>query len=276
MRERMLFIVLMLFGGALCAADSTWRSLAPGMDLGTIAARQPSSVGTSQIMVLRIDPKRWQLQLLGISQTGDAHGQTAREWARDHQFSAVINAGMFAVDHSTHVGYQGCARQVNSKHVNDYQSVAAFGAKAGKKIPPFRIFDLDAGGVSLPGILDDYDCAVQNLRLIKTPSSNRWGQQPKQWSEAALGQDRAGNILFIFARSPFSMHDFNRELLAADIELVAAQHLEGGPEAQLYLHIGDIEKEWVGSYETGFAEHDDNDAAWPIPNVFGIRSKPSQ
>ena len=59
----------------------------------------------------------------------------------------------------------------------------------------------------------------------------------------------------------------------AGIGLVALQHLEGGPEAQLYLNVGDTELEMVGSYETSFRENDGNARAWRIPNVLGVKRK---
>jgi hypothetical protein len=112
------------------------------------------------------------------------------------------------------------------------------------------------------------------LRLIKKPGTNQWSQQSRQWNEAALGEDDAGHILFIYSRSPFSMHDLNNELLAAGIGIVAAQHLEGGPEAQFYLHVGSFEMEMYGSYETSFRENDSNSsAAWPVPNILGLRPR---
>jgi hypothetical protein len=114
---------------------------------------------------------------------------------------------------------------------------------------------------------------VQNLRLIKRPGSSAWGQQEKRWSEAALGEDSSGRILFIFSRSPFSMHDLNHELLSSGIGLVAAQHLEGGPEAQLYINAGDTQLEMFGSYETAFREDNSNSIAWPVPNVLGVRRR---
>ena len=94
------------------------------------------------------------------------------------------------------------------------------------------------------------------------------------WSEAALGEDEAGRVLFIFCRTPFSMHDLNEELLAAGIGVVAAQHLEGGPLAQLYVHAGRFKLEQCGSYETSFRENDSNATPWPIPNVLGVRPRP--
>jgi hypothetical protein len=157
--------------------------------------------------------------------------------------------------------------------INGYQSVLAFDPREGKKIPHARIFDLDAKGSSMQSILADYASAVQNLRLIKRPGVNQWGKQTREWSEAAVGEDVDGHVLFIYSRSPFSMHDLNQELLAAGIGLVAAQHMEGGPEAQLYVHAGSTELEMFGSYETSFKENDLNEAAWPVPNVIGVRAR---
>jgi Phosphodiester glycosidase len=111
------------------------------------------------------------------------------------------------------------------------------------------------------------------LRLIKRPGSNQWGKQDRMWSEAALGEDDAGRILFIFSRTPFSMQDLNEELLAAGIGVVAAQHLEGGPEAQLYVRAGSFKLEQFGSYETLFRENDSNATPWPIPNILGVRPR---
>jgi hypothetical protein len=139
--------------------------------------------------------------------------------------------------------------------------------------PPFRIYDLDAEGASLDAINEGYGSVVQNLRLIKRPGNNRWEQQEKRWSEAALGEDEQGRILLIFCRSPYSMHDLNGALLDLPLGLVAAQHLEGGPEAQLFVRAGEVEVDLVGSYETGFIEHNGNRSAWPVPNVIGIAPK---
>jgi hypothetical protein len=253
-------------------AATPWQTLAPGMELRAIIATTPSPAGDSKITVLRIDPKLWQLEFMGISRTGEGSGHTGREWCERYKFAAAINAGMFDTDYKTHLGYLAAGHHLHNGHINNYQSVAAFDPRR-DSLPRFHIFDLDVAGTTVPGILKDYASAVQNLRLVKRPGSNQWERQGRSWSEAALGEDSAGRILFIFSRSPFSMHDFNRELLAANIGLVAAQHLEGGPEAQLYLHVGQVEMELFGSYETSFREDNSNAIPWPVPNVLGIRPR---
>ena len=269
------FIPLFFIVVALEAAPEAWDPLAPGMELGTFVVKLSSPVRNSPLTILRIDPKLWDLKVAGTSWTVGSAGRTARQWCESHKLTAAINAGMFGTDYKTHVGYLRSKGHVNSSHVNKYQSVAAFHPQDGKELPEFRIFDLDAPGVTMEAILGDFSSVVQNLRLIKRPGENRWSQQDKRWSEVALGEDSAGRVLFIFSRTPSTMHDFNQALLSLGIGLVAAQHLEGGPKAQLFIRVGDVEHEMFGSYETSFRENDGNSVPWPVPNVLGVRPKAS-
>jgi hypothetical protein len=270
------FIVLLSLLSCLEADTSSgWQLLSPGMELKHLAVTRPNATADARLTVLRIDPHLWELEIMGTSRTGETAGHTAREWCETHKLTAAINAGMFKTDGKTHVGFMRFRDHVNNGRVNSYQSVAAFDARDPGSLAPFRIFDLDRPGVTLESMLEDYRSAVQNLRLIKRPGANQWGRQDRMWSEAALGEDSSGRVLFLFSRAPFSMHDLNQQLLSAGIGLVAAQHLEGGPEAQLYLRVGEMQLESFGSYETSFQENDSNAKPWPIPNVLGVRPRSS-
>lgn len=252
---------------------NNWKIIAPGLELKIISSVRASSSDDSGINILRIDPGQWELVFAGISQSEKDSLKTAREWCKSKKFVAAINAGMFATDYKTHTGYLKHNDHVNSRYINNYQSVLAFNPVHGKDITPFQIFDLDAPGITMKSIQNGYNSVIQNLRLIKKPGINVWKQQDRKWSEAAIGEDKKGRILFIFRRAPMSMHDINEKLLKSDIGIVAAQHLEGGPESQLYLKIDNFELSYCGSYETSFNENDDNSSAWPIPNIIGIKAR---
>jgi hypothetical protein len=270
----MRLVVVVLLLAALVPAipvAADWSALAPGMEFQWLRPTQATAPGDARIAILRMDPAAWQLEVAGLPPAGADAGRSARDWAKAHGLAAAINAGMFAPDYRTHVGYLEWRGQVLSSRINGYRSVAAFDPRDPGARPPFRIFDLD-GGVTLQGIRKDYASLVQNLRLIKRPGVSRWSAGGRPWSEAALGEDRDGRILFILSRAPIAMHDLNRELLSAGIGVVAAQHLEGGAQAQLYVGAGPRELDFLGRSAAGLGT-EPHAVAWPIPHVLGVRRK---
>ena len=261
---------LVLLSGPPAVAAEQFKSIADGLEIGTFHVAVDTTRDDSTIVIVRVSPDHWELKLLSRDSLREPSGLTAKQWCQKYGLAEAINAGMFLGDMNSHVGYMKSGSYVNQRKVNGYRSVAAFNATR-KGLPPFRLFDLDADSFST--ISRDYACVAQNLRLIKHPGSNCWSQQDRRWSEAALGEDSLGRMLMIFSRTAYSMHDLNDLLLSMPIGLVAAQHLEGGPEAQLFLTAGSIEMELIGSFETGFNSNYGNTTAWPIPNVIGIVAK---
>jgi len=246
--------------------------LADGLQLGRFKTDVAAPSGDSVITILRVNPLKHQFHLLARSNTEGNARHTARKWCEKYDLTAATNAGMYAEDHSTHIGYMKIGDHVNNGRVvkRDYRSVAAFHPFK-PDLPPFRMFDLDE--TEMDSVLADYASVIQNIRLIKRPGENRWPRKQQKWSEAALGEDKDGFLLMIFCRSPYTMYEFNEILLSLPIDIVCAQHLEGGSAAQLYIKQGDTELELTGRYETNFLENDANLRAWRVPNVIGISAK---
>jgi len=248
------------------ATQSPWVALGGGLELGRFPLAGLGSP-PAQVQILRIDPRRWELTLHGLP-SGESIGYTAREWSRREGLVAAINAGMYQADYRTHSGYMRADGTVFSRGTNGYLSAAAFDP-VNPKDPPFRLFDLDVD--PLTEVLPRYRRVVQNLRLIKRPGENRWSSQERRWSEAALGEDREGRVLLIFCGTPLFLDRLIEALLSLPLGLVAAQHLEGGTQAQLFVAAGGQTIELVGGYEGIFSVPDPQRPAWPIPNVIGIR-----
>jgi hypothetical protein len=261
------FVFVALTGGLSAEKQNQWRQIDNGLHIGYFNTSKKSLTGDSVITVIKIDPKIHELRLLSSSEL--KHSEIpADKWSEKYNLIAVINAGMYHLDFRTHVGFMKNYDHLNNSEITGkYKSVAAFNPK-NKKDKPFQIYDLE--NTTVEKISEKYNSVIQNLRLIKKPGTNQWTRQKRIWSEAALGEDKDGNVLFIFSRSPYSMHDFNNILLALPINIVAAQHLEGGPEASLFFsHKGTVIKK-MGSFETAFQEDDNNDHYWPLPNVIGL------
>ena len=174
-RLHLALIVVLACTLSPAAASGEWISLATGADVATFRVDQASPAGDSTIVVLRIDPEHWMLRLYCRSEAADQPRMTARKWCERYGLVAATNAGMFATDHTTHVGYLRSGAHINNSHRNRYQSVAAFCPREETTVS-FRMFDLDV--TPFESILEQYACIAQNLRLIKRPGENRWPQQP--------------------------------------------------------------------------------------------------
>ncbi|WP_395751311.1 phosphodiester glycosidase family protein [Prosthecobacter sp.] len=242
-----------------------WRGLVPGIELGLF----PAPGGLGRMQIVRVDVRSHPLQL--CSSSASQPMLTAEEWAAKKKLCLVINAGMYDKDGSTHCGYLKNHDFIQpAVFRSDYSSLCVFSPLA-KETAPFRLLDTDDAGVE-KDVLSRYDVVIQNLRLIKHPGENRWKQQPKMWSEAALGEDKDGHALFIFCRTPSTMHDFNEHLLKLPIGIVSAQHLDGGPPASFYLNCGGVVIRGVGGYESGFNENSGSQKFWLLPHVIGVRA----
>jgi hypothetical protein len=263
---------LIAIGASAAAAPSTptWREVARGVEY---VALRPGGAATDAeaVHVVRIDPDKARLRAVMASDM-DRKPRTAGSWCDREHLVAAINLGMFLDDGRSNVGYARSGAHVNhARWVKKYKSVLVFGPrKAG--IPAAAILDLDAPGVQER--LADYETVIQNLRLIKAPGSNGWGANAQRWSEAAIAIDRSGRLLLVFCRAPHSMFEFNRLLLSLPLDVTAAMHVEGGPEASLSVRGKGLMLDLNGSYETGFNENDELPSQWPIPNVLGVLGNP--
>lgn len=248
-----------------------WIRLEPGLEFGVFASPQKSPVGDNLIRILKIDPKRFQFRLLNASASPGAKRLSAKEWVRRNGMVAAINASMYQADKLTSVSLMKTFGHVNNNWFSKDRALLVFDPKK-KSLPPTQILDRDCQNVTHLRTL--YHTQIQSIRMISCDGKNVWEQQDKKWSTAAIGMNKTGHILFIHVRSPFSTHDLIDNLLKLPIQLKRAMYVEGGSEAQMYIHSAKNELEHVGSYSTGSNENDANRVAWPIPNVVGITRLP--
>ncbi|MCF8143936.1 MAG: phosphodiester glycosidase family protein [Deltaproteobacteria bacterium] len=244
-----------------------WEVLAPGLLIGEFDPAEKSPVPGDSIVVLRIDPEKYELKLLSTSEQG-GKPRTARQWAEDFGLSAVINASMYQEDHKTSTGYMK-----NFGHINNGQINSKFGAflvfhPRSPGIPPVQIIDRYHQGWK--DIIQQYDTVIQNYRMISLKGDNVWDPSNEMYSAACVGMDQEGHVLFIHSRASFSVHDLNRILLGLPIHIKNAMYVEGGKEAALYVNMDGKARAWVGSYEIDVTEHTPSRGGPEIPNVIGI------
>ncbi len=248
----------------------SWTQLEPGLELCELDAPVRSAIGDSRVTIVRIDPRRRPLRLLMASELGGGK-RTARRWAAEHHLALVVNAGMFEArgDQSTSHHYLRSGAHTNNARMNGDNAFLVFDP-IDDTVPPLQI--IDRKHQDLAALLPRYRSVVQGIRMISRARRNTWAAQPRRWSMVIAATDTTGRLLFIFTRSPHTVHDFVNQLLALPLELSTTMYLEGGPEASLWLDAAGVRRELCGSYETGFYESDDNADFWPVPNVLGVAS----
>ncbi len=255
---------LLLAAPALAAP--TWKTIVPGAEYAAL-----ETAAKDTFHVVRVDPAKARLRAVMASAL-DGKPRSAGDYCDARKLAAAINLGMFLDDGKSNVGYARSGDHVNhGRWVKKYQSVLVWGPRK-PGLPAAAMIDLDTPDARAR--IDDYDTAIQNLRLIKAPAQNAWGASGRKWSEAAVAVDGAGRVLFVFARVPHTMQEFNRLLLALPLDVKAAMHVEGGPEASLSVRAPGltppISLDLNGSFETGFMENESVVRQWPIPNVLAV------
>lgn len=260
------FLLPLLAASGAPTAGPVWKTLQRGVEYAAFDAGDKTD-RAARIHVVRIDPAQASLVAV-MASASDKRPRTAAAWCRERKLAVAINLGMYRDDKLTNVGHAHAPGHVNNAHWSDkYKSVLAFGPKRAG-VPAAEIVDLDTPGAEAG--LTAYGTVIQNLRLMRAPGQGVWGKQERRWSEAAVGADEAGRILFIFSRHRYAMQELNDTLLALPLGITSAMHVEGGPEASLSIHAGDVDLDLNGSYETGVNENDGEKAQWPIPNLIAV------
>ena len=250
--------------------DSEWQKLAQGLELGIFSAPLPSEIGDSKIRVLRIDPQRYQLRLLSASAFENGRPLSAKQWGQQHGLVAAINASMYQEDYKSSVSLMRSRAHINNPRLSKDMTILAFDRKTAE-VPLVKIIDRQCEDFKI--WRKKYSTMVQSIRMISCTGENVWTQQPQKWSTAAIGVDDRDRVLFIHVGSPYSTHDLIDILKKLPLNITRAMYAEGGPQAQLYINIGDHEQEFVGNYEIEIQENMKKLISRPVPNVVGITLK---
>jgi hypothetical protein len=258
------------FPSVSAGEESFWRKVDEGLSIGEFDSLIRSNMRDSKITIIKIDPKFYSFKLLCASEHGRVR-MTARKWCEKFGLIAATNAGMYQKDGFTNVGFMKNFNHLNNPHLNNiYKAVLAFNPIE-SNFPEIQIVDLRCQEFESTG--PKYQTLIQNIRMISCRQQNVWARRDQVWSMAVFGIDKSGNALFIFTEVPHSGHDFANSLLSLPLSIFNALYLEGGPEANLFFSLKDVEFERIGIRETGLQEDSLRAVARPIPNVLGITKK---
>ncbi len=249
--------------------EALWKRIDEGLFVREFDSPQKSESKDSKITIVKINPKIYSFKLLCASEHGKFR-MTSKKWSQKHNLICAVNAGMYQKDGITNVGYMKNFNHINNPRLaNTYKAVLAFNPVE-SSTPEIQIIDLRCQ--DFKKLQFTYQTLIQNIRMISCQQENVWSKQDKTYGMAVFGIDKSGNALFIFTESPYSGYDFINILLSLQISIYNAMYLEGGPEANLYFSLNELQFERIGRHATD-TESDTLSVARPIPNVIGIVKK---
>ncbi|MEY3416794.1 MAG: hypothetical protein RL060_905 [Bacteroidota bacterium] len=249
-----------------------WLPLADGISYAEVLAPKQSIVNDSKITVVKIKPKQFDFYLLTASEQ-KRKARTAKEWADTFQLNVVINAGMYNVANMlSNDGYMQNYTHFNNPIFKEgYNGMMAFHAKDSSK-QNFAIVDLNCAPWDT--VKNQFYSYAQCMRMIDcegVPLS--WDKKKQACSMLIAAHDSEQQVYFIFNRSPYTHKEMIQFMLQFPFKITNAVYLEGGPEASLYLNIGNKVIGKMGSYISTTYPTDSNHHFWKIPNVIGLRLK---
>ena len=271
--KSVLQILIILFLSSLVYGQNSynglkWEKVDEGLFLAEFVSPIKSEFGNNLISILKINPQYYNFNLFSANKDTERM-RTAKRWAESKDLIAVFNAGMFQPDFKSE-GYMKDYDFSYNPKMNSDNAILAFNP-IDSSVPEIQIIDRKCQDWNV--LKNKYNSLLQSIRMVDCTQKNRWSQQNKKWSMVIVAIDKEENVLFIFTRSPYTVHNFVNTLLDAPLNLYNAMYLEGGPEASFYLNHNEIHIEKMGSYETNFYESDDNTRFWKLPNIIGITKK---
>lgn len=244
-----------------------WQQLDKGLELGIFLAPQAAAGGDSLVRVLRIDSRYYQLKLLNASRFKKGVPLTPKQWCRKNGLVAAINPSMYQTDYKTSVSLMRTKAHTNNSRLSKDMTILAFD-RQNADVPRVKIIDRQCE--DFQSWKQNYGTLIQSIRMISCTGKNVWKPQARRWSTSVIGIDQQDKVLFIHVRALYSTYDLINILKKLPLNISRAMYTEGGPQAQLYINLGDKEWEFTGSYETNSNQSNEDPVSWPLPNMVGI------
>ncbi|MFC1849227.1 phosphodiester glycosidase family protein [candidate division CSSED10-310 bacterium] len=271
--------LIILFFFPLCYAQGLplpersrqiWQKLEPGLEFGEFTSPVVSASGDSVVRVLRIDTDYFYLKLLMVSAVKNGQALLVKEWAKQYNLVAAINASMYQKDYRSSISLMKTRTHVNNPRLSNDKSILAFDT-LNRSLPEVYIIDRECD--EFEKLSKNYGTLIQSIRMISCSGKNVWAQQEKRWSTALIATTTSHQVLFIHVRSAYSTHDLINILRKLPLNISRALYAEGGQEAQLYINSGNVHSEFGGSFDSDLLSDNEIQVVTPLPNIVGVIRK---
>lgn len=241
-----------------------WLNLEPGLEFCEFFLND----GESILTVLRIDPEKYDFVLASASDDGRSP-RSLDQWANEYDLTAAINASMYREDRLTSTGYMRNGKQVNNPRIAERFGAFLVAGPKREGLPKAMILDKDRE--DWRELLDAYEMAVQNYRMINSQRRILWSPGGPLYSISAIAEDGSGRLLFLHSHTPVEAYSFAQQLLHLPLDVRTVMYVEGGGQAGLVVRAKQLKREFAGFHAPSLLITGDVKAL--LPNVIGIVPK---
>ena len=259
------YITLLLMLFLINLYLQSWQIIDEGLFFSEFEFSQKSEIGDSKVTIIKIDPDHFDFGLYCESEYGSEQ-RNVKDWVEDFNLICGVNGGMYETDYLTGSGYLKNYDHINNPEFRENWNMCFVCNPKSDSLPEAQLVDIEEENVE--EVISQYNSVLQSIRMLSADGRNVWSKQANKWSEVALGEDEAGNILIISCSSAYGMKDFISELLKLPINLKKMMHLEGNVQS-LYFKYGDVRFERNGSSKVS----EDNKDFFSMPNAIGVKQK---
>ncbi|MBD3217709.1 MAG: hypothetical protein GF310_05480 [candidate division Zixibacteria bacterium] len=269
---RLTIVIFFLAGSSAILASDPEPDIigaSEGMKLYRIPLTNPTDSLEYDFYILKIDPDYYEFDLLAAIEI-DSVPRTPSLWCSEFGYDLCFNAGMYAADEITPLGFCKSNGHILNSRINYHKAVLAFDPM-NDSVPTVKI--INRGCENLDSVENHYRSMVQSVRMLGCSGGNVWKQSNKRHSILAVATDSEGLVSVLFSQAPLSVYDFINNTNALDFGFDEMIYLEGSIPASLYVNTDDFRFSISGAAEDLWPLRISGSGLNRLPNVIAVRKK---
>ncbi|MFQ5702123.1 MAG: phosphodiester glycosidase family protein [Acidobacteriota bacterium] len=226
--------------------------------------------GSPAITVLRVDPRRWRMDVFHQSESpGDPVRADIESWQRRTGATVIFNAGQYYPDHLPMGLFVKRGKNLGTARVRRWKGLLVAEPTDAKQYRPADILDLEHDAFDVR--TTPYRIAVQSFMILDRDHKKRVRRSDWHANRTVVATDGSGHLLVVHTEGAYTLWDLADWLDRSDLDVRLAMSMDGGFEAQICVHTEELAFASFGQWHVD--SHGDHSIAGlrrPLPAVIGL------